>query len=156
LSTSVQYVARANIKNNGELVRLYVDLFLLKAQLRATTPSTAADFNGISWNQYYFVFVEKEKGSFQVFTPVAKHNLGLSVTQQTLSLAPSPPNGWTNCEFITAGEDEWYWKIKGENLYLSCDPDTGDITLTEDKDKRSTFIFAFDLPPPDQPGQREE
>jgi hypothetical protein len=69
---------------------------------------------------------------------------------------PSPPNGWTNCEFITAGEDEWYWKIKGENLYLSCDPDTGDITLTEDKDKRSTFIFAFDLPPPDQPGQREE
>jgi hypothetical protein len=131
-------IARVRAKNtSGADQRLYVELLCGSARLNTTKQATSDP-----WNQWYFAFVERDPHSFEMFVLVS-FDYGLTVKDKTLQLTPCPPNKWTLFEFVTAGEDKWYWRVKGENLYLSCDPDTGDITLTEDVDKRSTHKFTY-------------
>jgi hypothetical protein len=99
-----------------------------------------------SWKPWHFVLAEKEQASFEVLTAIAvNHGLIMQLENKNPHFAnPDHSSGWTLCEFVYAGEDTWYWKVKGMDHYLYCDASTGDLTVTSDVQFRSSFTLIQD------------
>jgi hypothetical protein len=99
-----------------------------------------------SWKPWYFVLAEKEQATFEVLTAIAvNHGLIMQLENKNPHFAnPDHSSGWTLCEFVYAGEDTWYWKVKGMDHYLYCDASTGDLTVTSDVQFRSSFTLIQD------------